>query len=89
MTDGYSMSGSQANRLALNPGGTLSGGKRFSVAGPVCGGPPPKTSAAPTAKARQLVHDKQRTANVDVMSATFRVPIFPSGTIGFAGSLEQ
>src|SRR5579864_3681075 len=42
MTDGYSMSGSQAKRVALKPGGTLSGGKRFSVCGPVRGG-----SAAP------------------------------------------
>jgi hypothetical protein len=32
------MSGSQAKRVALKPGGTLSGGNRFSVAGPVRGG---------------------------------------------------
>src|SRR5687767_11472929 len=35
MTDGYSMSGSQAKSVALKPGGSFSGGKRFSVAGPV------------------------------------------------------
>src|ERR1700722_11896640 len=40
MTDGYSMSGSQANSVALKPGGTFSGGKRFSVAGPVGAGAP-------------------------------------------------
>src|SRR5262245_49373374 len=37
MTDGYSMSGSQANSVALKPAGTSRGGKRFSVAGPVWG----------------------------------------------------
>ena len=38
MAEGYSTSGSQANSVALNPGGTFSGGKRFSVSGPVFGG---------------------------------------------------
>ena len=36
------MSGSQANSVALNPAGTFSGGKRFSVSGPVRGGPRPE-----------------------------------------------
>src|SRR5438094_3330861 len=40
MTDGYSMSGSQAKSVALNPAGTFSGGKRFSVSGPVLFGSP-------------------------------------------------
>src|SRR5262245_41809845 len=34
-TEGYSISGSHAKSVALNCGGTLSGGKRFSVSGPV------------------------------------------------------
>src|SRR5262245_54982986 len=38
MTEGYSMRGSQANRVALKPGASFRGGNRFSVAGPVCGG---------------------------------------------------
>src|SRR5687767_13028940 len=37
MTDGYSMNGSQANSVALNPGGSLRGGKRLSVSAPVSG----------------------------------------------------
>src|SRR5262245_55444162 len=47
MTEGYSMNGSQAKSVALNPGGSLSGGKRFSVRGPVWGpSPPPPANAA-------------------------------------------
>src|SRR5262249_46361690 len=38
ITDGYSTMGSQANSVALNPAGTWSGGKRFSVCGPVFAG---------------------------------------------------
>src|ERR1043165_1331888 len=34
-TEGYSISGSQARSVALNSGGTLRGGNRFSVSGPV------------------------------------------------------
>src|SRR5438477_6235527 len=50
MTEGYSMNGSQANSVALNPGGSLRGGKRFSVRGPVRGSPrsPPPANAAAT-----------------------------------------
>src|SRR6185369_12800981 len=34
-TEGYSIRGSHAKRVALNCGGTLIGGNRFSVSGPV------------------------------------------------------
>src|SRR2546428_794907 len=34
-TEGYSISGSQAKSVALNCGGTLRGGKRLSVSGPI------------------------------------------------------
>ena len=37
MTDGYSTSGSQANKVARKPSGILSGGNRFSVSGPATG----------------------------------------------------
>src|SRR5262245_21644749 len=53
MADGYSMSGSQANRVALNPSGSLSGGNRFSVSGPVCGGLTCASAPAETSAKRQ------------------------------------
>jgi len=37
-TEGYSINGSQAKRVALNCAGTVSGGNRFSVSGPVRAG---------------------------------------------------
>src|SRR5688500_14446899 len=37
-TEGYSIRGSHAKSVALNCGGTLSGGNRFSVSGPVPAG---------------------------------------------------
>src|SRR4051812_27974186 len=46
--EGYSTSGSQAKRVALNPGGTLSAGNRFSVSGPVRGGPSPAQVEPPS-----------------------------------------
>src|SRR5882762_9608120 len=59
MTDGYSMSGSQAKSVALKPGGTLSGGKRFSVAGPVsgCGSAPGRPASR---RVEQLVNSRTR-----------------------------
>src|SRR5207247_171929 len=53
MTEGYSMSGSQANSVALKPAGTLSGGKRFSVRGPVRGGSSPRRAATQLARKRR------------------------------------
>src|SRR5689334_15879312 len=47
MAEGYSMSGSQANRVTLKPFGTFSGGKRFSVCGPVRAGSSPLTLPSP------------------------------------------
>src|SRR5262245_21599300 len=47
MTEGYSMNGSQAKSVALNPGGSFSGGNRFSVAGPTTGSSPPRPALAP------------------------------------------
>jgi len=37
-TEGYSIKGSQAKSVALNCGGSLSDGNRFSVSGPVRAG---------------------------------------------------
>ena len=37
-TEGYSISGSHAKSVVLNCGGTLIGGNRFSVSGPVRAG---------------------------------------------------
>src|SRR5262249_27616398 len=49
ITEGYSMSGSQAKRVALNPAGTTSGGKRDSVCGPTI------ACSSPTAADSQLM----------------------------------
>src|SRR5262245_39316049 len=46
MTDGYSISGSQAKSVALKPAGTFSGGNRFSVCGPVRAGSCAETATA-------------------------------------------
>src|SRR6516165_2097315 len=60
MAEGYSMSGSQANSVALKPAGTFRGGKRFSVCGPVRGGSPParvrspRSNAPPAARRKRL-----------------------------------
>src|SRR4051794_41375442 len=43
--EGYSTIGSQANRVALKPGGTFSGGNRFSDSGPGRGGSSPAPGA--------------------------------------------
>src|SRR5262245_12654053 len=51
MAEGYSMKGSQANSVALNPADSCKGGKRFSVAGPVRGFPLPANAASPMRKA--------------------------------------
>src|SRR5579871_2756775 len=60
MTEGYSMSGSQANSVALNPAGTFSGGKRFSVCGPVRGGSSPRSGATPSTAKKQIPERKRR-----------------------------
>src|SRR5438105_1781612 len=46
MAEGYSIKGSQANSVDLNPGGTFSGGKRFSVSGPTFDFSWPRTGKA-------------------------------------------
>ena len=45
MTDGYSIRGSHANKVALNPGGTVMGGNRFSVAEPIFHATEPRVQA--------------------------------------------
>src|SRR6516165_10356363 len=55
MTDGYSISGSQAKSVALKPGGTLRGGKRFSVSGPLFGGSWTAPSRTRLAKAQRIM----------------------------------
>src|SRR5262245_6929458 len=62
ITEGYSMSGSQANSVALNPAGTTSGGKRFSVVGPVSAGTSSARSKRATS-ARGRVMGVSSTAN--------------------------
>src|SRR5262245_25974486 len=54
------MSGSHANSVALNPGGTLSGGNRFSVCGPVFGGSSPRLPTKALATTRQPSASKRR-----------------------------
>src|SRR5262245_18235176 len=60
MTDGYSMNGSQANNVVLNPAGSLSGGKRFSVSGPVSGRSSPRPANAPTRTSGPSTRNQRR-----------------------------
>ncbi len=74
ITEGYSISGSQANSVALKPGGTFSGGKRFSVAGPVDGGESPTEGVSGANKAEAAsAHPAVRKAVMKVLAlATVR-----------------
>src|SRR5688572_12448079 len=67
MTDGYSISGSQAKSVALNPGGRRSGGKRFSVAGPVFAGSSARSAGSARASSARAAHN-DRTAGVNCMT---------------------
>src|SRR6266480_3950259 len=68
MTDGYSIMGSQANSVALKPAGTLSGGKRFSVAGPIFGAWSPSNARA-----------RRPDNTADAISKGYFMPIHPIG----------
>src|SRR4051794_22787700 len=53
IADGDSIRGAHAKSVARNPGGTLSGGNRDSVSGPVRGGASPALARAANRKAPQ------------------------------------
>src|SRR5262245_38757552 len=69
MTEGYSMSGSQANRVALKPAGTLSGGNRFSVAGPVRGARSPARPRTPARAMRKAEKQEMTVARLSCFPA--------------------
>src|SRR5262245_53180371 len=60
ITEGYSISGSQAKSVTLKPGGTFNGGNRFSVCGPVFGGSSPRLPTKALAKMKQPSASKRR-----------------------------
>src|SRR5438046_1105674 len=74
MTEGYSISGSQANSVALKPGGTFSGGKRFSVAGPGRGAAPAPQERTQARATPQAPADRTQRMADRITTPLVRIP---------------